>query len=46
MDENTSEPKTYTCPMHPEEVSDKPGNCSKCGMNLVEKESQSEQNNK
>ena len=27
----------YTCPMHPEVVSDKPGKCPKCGMNLVEK---------
>lgn len=25
----------YTCPMHPEVVSDKPGNCPKCGMKLV-----------
>ena len=27
----------YTCPMHPEVISDKPGNCPKCGMALVEK---------
>jgi hypothetical protein len=27
----------YTCPMHPEVVLDKPGNCPKCGMKLVEK---------
>jgi Cu2+-exporting ATPase len=25
----------YTCPMHPDIVQDKPGNCPKCGMNLV-----------
>lgn len=24
----------YACPMHPEVTSDKPGKCSKCGMNL------------
>ncbi len=24
----------YQCPMHPEEVSDKPGQCPKCGMDL------------
>lgn len=24
----------YTCPMHPEVRSDKPGKCPKCGMNL------------
>lgn len=28
----------YTCPMHPEVTSDKPGNCPKCGMTLVKKE--------
>jgi hypothetical protein len=31
--------ETYSCPMHPEVVSDKPGKCSKCGMNLEKKES-------
>jgi transcription initiation factor IIE alpha subunit len=25
----------YTCPMHPKEMSDKKGKCSKCGMDLV-----------
>ncbi|MEI7542760.1 MAG: heavy metal-binding domain-containing protein [bacterium] len=27
----------YTCPMHPEVISDKPGKCPKCGMELVVK---------
>jgi len=26
---------SYTCPMHPEVVSDAPGSCPKCGMTLV-----------
>jgi len=29
----------YTCVMHPEVISDKPGKCPKCGMDLVPKES-------
>jgi hypothetical protein len=28
----------YTCKMHPEVTSDKPGKCPKCGMDLVKKE--------
>ncbi|HEY0246219.1 MAG TPA: heavy metal-binding domain-containing protein [Mucilaginibacter sp.] len=28
----------YTCTMHPDVGSDKPGVCPKCGMELVEKE--------
>ena len=28
----------YTCPMHPEVESDRPGNCPKCGMSLEKKE--------
>jgi len=28
----------YSCPMHPEVTSDKPGKCPKCGMELVENE--------
>ncbi|WP_219921444.1 heavy metal-binding domain-containing protein [Rufibacter sp. XAAS-G3-1] len=27
---------TYTCPMHPEVVSNEPGKCPKCGMFLEE----------
>ena len=27
----------YSCPMHPNEVSDQPGKCPKCGMALVKK---------
>jgi Heavy metal binding domain len=27
----------YSCPMHHEVTSDKPGKCSKCGMDLVKK---------
>lgn len=28
----------YVCPMHPEVVEDEPGNCPKCGMELVARE--------
>jgi len=29
--------KTYTCPMHPDVISEKPGKCPRCGMDLTEK---------
>ncbi|MDB5258548.1 MAG: hypothetical protein JWM14_3243 [Chitinophagaceae bacterium] len=35
---NASSSEVYTCPMHPEVISDKPGSCPKCGMDLVKKE--------
>jgi hypothetical protein len=31
---DSTDTKTYTCPMHPEVISDKPGKCTKCGMAL------------
>jgi Cu(I)/Ag(I) efflux system membrane fusion protein len=29
--------KVYTCSMHPEMKSDKPGKCTMCGMDMIEK---------
>lgn len=29
--------ETYTCPMHPQIIKDKPGSCPVCGMDLVKK---------
>ena len=29
----------YTCTMHPDIISDKPGNCPKCGMELIKEPS-------
>ncbi len=38
MDLKKTEMKpVYTCSMHPEVSSDKKGECSKCGMKLIEK---------
>jgi P-type Cu+ transporter len=34
QDRSTAGAVTYTCPMHPEVVSDAPGSCPKCGMAL------------
>jgi len=36
-DELKAGAQIYTCPMHPEVQSDKPGNCPICGMKLIEK---------
>jgi hypothetical protein len=36
-DAKTTASVQYTCPMHPEVISDKRGDCPKCGMALVEK---------
>ena len=35
MGEPEGEETTYTCPMHPEVVSEEPGHCPECGMKLV-----------
>jgi CopA family copper-resistance protein len=34
--------ETYSCPMHPEIHSEKPGNCSKCGMPLVKEKTKTD----
>ena len=36
--EGSPEATQYTCPMHPEIVRSGPGQCPKCGMNLVPKQ--------
>ena len=33
--QDTLESKKYSCPMHADVKSDKPGTCPKCGMNLT-----------
>ena len=37
--EETKPKDLYTCPMHPQIIKDKPGDCPICGMKLVKKES-------
>ena len=37
-EEEEEEEVKYTCPMHPGVISDKPGSCPECGMDLVEVE--------
>lgn len=36
QDKHTKHNPKYTCPMHPEVASDKPGKCPKCGMDLIQ----------
>jgi hypothetical protein len=33
--EHQHQDQKYSCPMHPEVISDTPGKCPKCAMNLV-----------
>lgn len=33
----------YVCPMHPQIVKDKPGNCPICGMDLIQKEAEADE---
>lgn len=35
---DSSDTKVYTCPMHPEVQSARPGKCPKCGMELIKKQ--------
>ncbi|TAL63269.1 MAG: hypothetical protein EPN85_00435 [Bacteroidetes bacterium] len=41
-----TETAKYSCSMHPEAVSDKPDECSKCGMALSEKKKKKKERHK
>jgi Cu(I)/Ag(I) efflux system membrane fusion protein len=41
--EQLAKDETYTCSMHNEVMSDKPGKCPKCGMDLVKQKMTDEQ---
>jgi len=36
----------YTCGMHPDVISNKPGRCPKCGMELVQKDTSKKETSK
>ncbi len=44
--EQEQEGQKYTCPMHPEVVTDRPGNCPKCGMKLIPKKEETKAKSK
>jgi hypothetical protein len=44
--EQEQERQKYTCPMHPEVVTDRPGNCPKCGMKLIPKKEETKAKSK
>ena len=37
IDHHMKDSVIYTCTMHPDVLSDKPGKCPKCGMDLIQK---------
>lgn len=41
-EQNSNAKVLYTCSMHPEVRSDKPGKCPKCGMELIKVEKASD----
>lgn len=43
--ETTESKQLYTCPMHPQIIRDKPGQCPICGMDLVKKETNAQKIN-
>lgn len=42
MKKHKMEQVKYSCPMHPDEVSNKPGQCSRCGMDLTKSKKEQE----